>query len=64
MDIDGILFAEEMANIYQVAEAFVMDICLTTEGWKIVEINCVNSAGFYQADVEKLVMALEVKLTY
>ena len=64
VDIDGILFAEEMANIYQVAEAFVMDICLTTEGWKIVEINCVNSAGLYQADVEKLVMALEVKLTY
>lgn len=58
---DGLNFAQNMVKIYEVADAFVMDICLTTEGWKIVEINCVNSAGFYKADIEKLIIALEAK---
>ena len=62
VDIEGINFAEKMAKIYEVADAFVMDICFTNEGWKIVEINCVNSAGFYKADIEKLIIALEEKL--
>ena len=43
----GIEFAEKMISIFNVAEAFVMDICLTDIGWKIVEINCINSAGFF-----------------
>jgi hypothetical protein len=64
VDPEGLQFAENMIEIYQVADAFVMDICLTSEGWKIVEINCVNSAGFYKADVEKLVIALEDKLSF
>jgi hypothetical protein len=42
----GIEFAEQMISTFNVAEAFVMDICLTDIGWKIVEINCINSAGF------------------
>ncbi len=62
--INGINFAEKMAKIYEVADAFVMDICLTNEGWKIVEINCVNSAGFYKADIEKLITALEEKFNH
>lgn len=56
---EAIQFAEEMIAIYQVATAFVMDICLTLEGWKIVEINCINCAGFYKADMQKLLMSLE-----
>lgn len=44
---EGLAFAREMIDRFNVAEAFVMDICLTYEGWKIVEINCVNTAGFY-----------------
>jgi len=64
VDIEGINFAEKMAKLYEVADAFVMDICLTNEGWKIVEINCVNSAGFYKADIERLILALEEKLNY
>jgi hypothetical protein len=56
---EGLDFAQQMASLYCVAEAFVMDICATPDGWKIVEINCVNSAGFYKADVRKLVLALE-----
>jgi hypothetical protein len=34
-------------SIYtKLADSFVMDICLTPDGWKIVEINCVNCSGF------------------
>jgi hypothetical protein len=33
-----------------------MDICLTPDGWKIVEINCVNCPGFYEGDLQKLVL--------
>jgi hypothetical protein len=58
---EGIEFAKEMIQIYEVAEAFVMDICLTNYGWKIVEINCVNSAGFYpNLNVQSLVKALNI----
>jgi hypothetical protein len=64
VDPEGLQFAEKMIEIYRVEDAFVMDICLTSEGWKIVEINCVNSAGFYKADVEKLVIALEDKFEF
>lgn len=51
----GFEFAEKMISIFNVAEAFVMDICLTDIGWKIVEINCINSAGFFpNTDVKKI----------
>lgn len=39
--------------------AFVIDVCDTPEGIKIVEINTINASGFYAADMQKLVMALE-----
>jgi hypothetical protein len=58
---DGLNFAQEMANLYQVAHAFVMDICDTSDGWKIVEVNCINSAGFYKGNVENIVRSLEIK---
>ncbi|MES2618936.1 MAG: ATP-grasp domain-containing protein [Bacteroidota bacterium] len=55
----GIDFAEQMISIFNVAEAFVMDICLTDIGWKIVEINCINSAGFFpNTDIKKVFSAL------
>lgn len=39
--------------------AFCIDIALVEEGYKIIEINCLNSAGFYKADVFKLVQAIQ-----
>ncbi|WP_298513549.1 ATP-grasp domain-containing protein [uncultured Kordia sp.] len=58
---EGIVFAKKMIQIYEVDEAFVMDICLTNYGWKIVEINCINSAGFYpNLNVHSLVKALDI----
>ncbi len=55
----GIQFAQEMASRYQKQGTYVMDIVKTWNGWKIMKLNCINSAGFYQANVVKLIQALE-----
>jgi hypothetical protein len=52
-------FAQQMIDIWQPARAFVIDVALTSEGYKIVECNCINSAGFYGIDVVNFVMAIE-----
>ena len=59
VDQDAIDFAQAMVDIYQLAETFVIDVCLTDNGWKIVECGSTSCAGFYDADMQKLVMALE-----
>lgn len=51
-------FAQEMADIWSPNPAYVMDVAETPNGLKIVEINNLNSAGFYKADMQKLVWAL------
>ena len=62
---DGALeFCKEMVKIYQLADAFVMDICEVSNGqvseYKIVECGCINSAGFYQCNMQKMINAIEV----
>jgi len=58
---DGFAFAREMLRLFNLEKAFVMDICLTDEGWKIVEINCINSSGFYpNTNVKSIIRALNV----
>jgi hypothetical protein len=52
-------FAQSMVNIFQLAEAFVIDVCLTEKGWKVVECGCINCAGFYKSDLQKVIGALE-----
>lgn len=59
IDNEGLLFAQKMVDIYQLADAFVIDICLVDNEWKIVECGCINCAGFYKADLQKLLMSLE-----
>ncbi len=56
---DIIAFAQEMVDMWQPSRAFVLDIALTDKGFKIVEINNLNSAGFYACDVMKIVAAVE-----
>lgn len=58
---EALEFAQKMVDIFQVDKSFVIDICFTPDGWKVVEVNCVNCSGFYKGDLEKLVMALEDK---
>lgn len=58
---EGLDFANEMIQLFNLEKAFVMDICLTDEGWKIVEINCINSSGFYpNTNVKSIFKALNI----
>ena len=52
-------FAQSMVDKFQLAEAFVIDVCLTDDGWKVVEAGCLNCAGFYKADLQRLLISLE-----
>lgn len=56
---EAIIFAKDICKIYCPAKAFVLDICLYEDEYKVVEINCVNCSGFYDADMSKLIQALE-----
>lgn len=59
VDDDAIEFANKMIDIWQPAVAFVIDVALTDNEYKVVEINCINNAGFYKIDIQKFVMAIE-----
>lgn len=61
---DGAMeFCKKMVKIYQLADAFVMDICeVIIDGerqYKIVECGCINSAGFYMSNMQKMINAIE-----
>lgn len=59
VDPDGLEFAQQMVDLYQLNDCFVIDICLTENGWKIVECGCINACGFYLSDLNKLINTLE-----
>lgn len=52
-------FVLECLSAWQPHRAFVIDVCDTPEGMKIVEINTINAAGFYAGNVQSLVLSLE-----
>lgn len=52
-------YARERVAQWQPHEAFVLDVCETDEGMRVVELNTLNAAGFYACDVQRLVGALE-----
>jgi hypothetical protein len=52
-------FAARMASIFSPARAFVLDTYIAGSEIGIVEMGCITAAGFYSADIQKLVMALE-----
>lgn len=52
-------FTEEMIARWQPARAFVIDIADTPKGYKVIEINTFNSAGFYDADTSKIIIAVD-----
>ena len=52
-------FAENCARIWSPEKAFCLDVCETPEGLRIVEPNTINFAGFYSANIGKLVAGIE-----
>ena len=59
IDDDIIEFAKKMVVTWQPSRAFVIDIALTPDECKVIEINNFNSAGFYACDVGKIVDSIE-----
>jgi hypothetical protein len=56
---EAVEFVQQMISLFNVAAAFVMDIGYTGNEWKIIEINCINSAGFYNLNSRSLFRALD-----
>jgi len=52
-------FAQAMVDLWQPARGFVIDIAETHEGPKVIEVNNLNSSGFYKCNVGKIVEAIE-----
>jgi hypothetical protein len=59
IDETVIEYANKMIDKWTPDRAFVLDIAITAEGHKIVEVNNINSSGFYAADLAKFIMAIE-----
>lgn len=60
IDDDAAEFAQRLVEINpDYSPAYVIDICRTPEGLKMLETNCINAAGFYAADLVKLATAIE-----
>lgn len=55
-------YCREMLKLFQLNDAFVMDVCLSNGEYKIVECGCINCAGFYKADMQKILFAIEENL--
>lgn len=47
-------FCENLNKNYSPSDVFVMDVCKYEDELKIIEINCFNSSGFYDCDIEKI----------
>lgn len=48
-------FGEDMCQIFSPHNIFVLDICESAGNLFVLEIGCVNSAGFYAADLKKII---------
>lgn len=59
VDDDIIEFVETRAQEWSPHLAFCIDIARTKTGLRIIEVNCINSSGFYKSDVSKTIQALE-----
>lgn len=48
-------FANSVAEQWRPDDVYVMDVCETDKGLKVVEFNCFNASGFYACDIENIV---------
>lgn len=58
-DGPALAFARACIARWTPSEAFVLDIAATPDGPKVVEVNCINAAGIYACDTQRLVAAFE-----
>lgn len=56
---DIIEFAQKITDIWVPSRAFALDIAVLNGEYYVIEMGCVNSAGLYECDIQKIVMAIE-----
>ncbi len=56
---DVLAYARSRVAEWEPRPAFVMDVCETDRGYRIVETNSISSAGFYRMDMASYVDAIE-----
>ena len=60
IDDDALEFAKMLVKANpDYAPAYVIDICRTDHGLRMLETNRINAAGFYEADLLKLVSSID-----
>ena len=52
-------YAQKMADMWSPLDCYVLDVATMEDGLKVIETNTLNAAGFYAANMSKLVQALE-----
>ena len=55
---DMIQFVEECCSKYMPYNSFAMDIAFCGDTYYIIECGCINSVGFYAANIQKIIKAL------
>ena len=55
---DILEFGREMIKVWQPHDIFVLDICETDSGPKVIECNCINGSGWYHSNYGTIVDAL------
>lgn len=59
LDPVAVEYAYKMLDIWQPDRAFVLDIAITEDGPKIIEVNNINSSGFYKSNISDIVQAID-----
>jgi hypothetical protein len=62
--LDMIKFVTERCKEYTPSKAFAMDIGLCGGDYYIIECGCINSVGFYAANIAKIVKAITDSVLY
>lgn len=52
-------FVQSVVDVWTPSEAFVLDIALSNGVSYVLEMGCLNAAGLYACDIQKIVIALE-----
>lgn len=55
-------YAKECAEVWRPNDAFTLDVAVTAEGLRVLELNSANSAGVYACDVGRIVQAVNAWL--
>lgn len=52
-------YAQRIADSWSPLDCYVLDVAVMEDGLKVIETNTLNAAGFYAANMSKLVQSLE-----